>query len=72
VLEDEEIRLALAGQPDEGVVVILDYAVDLFTVQHFHAHGRRVLDQLLEVLGFLKRGFRGASRFALLCRNRFS
>src|ERR1017187_1374706 len=54
VFEDEEIGLALARETDEGFVVILDGARHFLAILHLHADGRRVLNQLFEVFGFLK------------------
>ena len=67
VLEDEQVRLALARQADEGMVVIFDHARHFFSVRQLHAHGRGLLDQLLEVLGFLQRLLRRARRFLPGC-----
>ena len=73
MLEDKEVRLSVAGEPDEGLVVILDDALDLFAVRHFDADTGAGLDQLLEVLGFLEGVLRGARRFSLWWwRNSFS
>jgi hypothetical protein len=62
VLEDEEIRLALAREADEGLIVVLDGAGDFLAVHHLHAHGRRILDEALEILGLFKRLFGRARR----------
>src|ERR1035441_9596875 len=66
VFEDEEIGLAIASEANEGLVVILDGARHFLAILHLHAHGRRVLNQLLEVFGFLKRMFRRAPGFCAL------
>jgi hypothetical protein len=66
VLEDEKIRLALAGQPDERLVVILDRPHHFFAAVHLYANRRAALDQQLEVLGFLEGLFGRASRFSTL------
>ncbi len=57
MFENEKIRLALAGDADERVVVILDDPVDFLVVAQAHAHRDLLLDQMLEVFGFLKRMF---------------
>ena len=69
VLEDEQVRLVLAGQPDERLVVILDGADHIFSVRQLDPNGRGIRDQFLEVAGLFERLFRSAPGFsALLCR----
>jgi hypothetical protein len=73
VLEDEQVRLALPGDPDEGLVVVFDHADHFLTAGHLHADRRRFFDQLFEVAGLLKRLLGRARGFsALLCRTRVS
>src|ERR1039457_4554356 len=66
VFEDEEIGLAGASETNEGLVVILDGARHFLAILHLHADRRRVLNQLFEVFGFLKRMFRCATGFCTL------
>ena len=54
VLEDEEVRFAFASQTNKGMIVILDDTGDFLAVSHLDAHHRAVLNQLLEILGFLE------------------
>jgi hypothetical protein len=66
VFEDEQVRVTLAGNPDERMVVILDRSNHFFPVFQFHQNRGGALDQALEVFGFLKGLFRGACGFSLL------
>jgi hypothetical protein len=66
VFEDEEVGLAITGEADERLIVILDHALDLLAVFHLHADGSGMLDELLEVFDLFERLLRGASAFALL------
>jgi hypothetical protein len=66
VLENEEIGLALAGDPDEGLVVILDGSYDFFAAGHLDAHRRCVFDELLQILSLFERLFGRAPGFATL------
>src|ERR1039458_7500586 len=66
VFEDEHSGLAVASETNEGLVVILDSARHFLAILHLHADGRRVLNQLFEVFGFLKRMFRRTSGFCTL------
>src|SRR5262245_22505597 len=54
VLEDEQIRLAGARDPDEGLVVVFDDAPNLFVVAEAHAHGLAFLNQPFQVFDFLE------------------
>jgi hypothetical protein len=64
VLEDEEVRLSLSGDADEGLVVILDHPNHFFSVSHFHADGGCPVDEVFEISGFLKGLFRRARGFS--------
>ena len=43
VLEDEQVRVAVTSQPDEGLIVILDRPQNFFAVFHLHADGSGIL-----------------------------
>jgi hypothetical protein len=60
VFVDEKIGSFFAGQPDKGVVVILDGAGDLLAVGEFDANGDFGLDQMLEV-SYLFKGLFGSA-----------
>jgi len=70
MLEDKQVGLTFPGDANEGLIVILDHPDHFFSAGHLDPHANAVLDQLLEVFRFLERMFRGARRFALLCRTR--
>ena len=72
VLEDEKVGFALAGQADEGLVVILDDADHFFSIFQLDPDQRRILDQLFEILCLFKRLFRGARGFSWRWRSGFS
>src|SRR5215831_11167625 len=72
VFENEEVRQTIASNADEALIVILDGALHLFAVEHFHAHRRAVLDQLFEILDLLEGLLRSARGFSLLCRTQSS
>ena len=65
-LKMKRFGVALACQADEGLVVVFDDAGDFFAVLELDPDRRRVLDQVFEILGLLKRLFRGAR--GLSCR----
>ena len=46
VLEDEKIRLPVARQTDEGVIVILHHPHHLFAIDHLDPHRGVVFDKL--------------------------
>jgi hypothetical protein len=54
VLENEQVGLSLAGQPDERLIVILDRTYHFFTAGHLDADRCGPLDQQLEVFGLLE------------------
>src|SRR5450432_2032478 len=60
VLEDEKVRFALARDPNERLVVVFDNADHFLAILQFHPHRRGFFDQVLKVLGLLKRLFRCA------------
>jgi hypothetical protein len=64
VFENEKIGFTLAGQADEGLVVILDDAHDFLPVFQLDSNRRRTLDQLFEVLCLFKGLFRRARGFS--------
>src|SRR4051812_25983235 len=68
VLEDEEVRFAVAGEADERLVVIFNHAGHLFTVLHPDTDAGVGLNQLLEILRLLECLLGGARRFSLLWR----
>src|SRR5215831_17746896 len=65
MLEDEEVRLAVAGQPDKRLVVVFDHADHFLSVVHSDAHRRGALDQALEILRLFK-GLLGRPSFSRL------
>src|SRR3954471_14910562 len=70
VLEDEQIRFAIAGEPDEALIVVFDHAGDLFAVGHFHANGSALFNQALQILGLFESLFRRARGFSGWWRSR--
>ena len=64
VLENEEVGLALAGQADEGPVVVFNRAYHFLPILHLHADGRGILNQALEIPDLFKRLFRRAAGFS--------
>jgi hypothetical protein len=72
VLEDEKVGPAVASHADERQVVVFDHSDHFLAIYHFHPDERGVLDQLLEILRLFECLFRGARRFAAVCRIHFS
>ena len=72
VFENKEIGIALPGHSDEGLVVILDDADHFFSIFQFDPDRRRMLDQLFEISGLLKRLLRGACGLSRGWRSGFS
>ena len=68
MLEDEQVRFSLAGEANEGMIVILDDTDDFLAARHLDADDRAVLDQLLEILRLLEGLLRRTRGFAGLCR----
>jgi hypothetical protein len=64
VFENEKVGFTLAGQANEGLVVILDNANHFLPVFQLYSNRRRVLDQLLEVFCLFKGLFRRSRRFS--------
>jgi hypothetical protein len=63
VLENKKVGFTLAGQADEGLVVILDDANHFLSVFQLDPDRRRILDQQFEILCLFKRLFRRARGF---------
>jgi hypothetical protein len=63
VLENKKVGFTLAGQADEGLVVILDDANHFLSVFQLDPDRRRILDQQFEILGLFKRLFRRSRGF---------
>src|SRR5258708_30264330 len=65
VLEDEQIRFASAGEPDEALIVVFDHAGNFFAIGHLDANGSALFNQALQILGLFEsllwraRGFGG-------------
>ena len=72
VFENKEIGIALPGDSDEGLVVILDDADHFFSIFQFDPDRRRMLDQKFEILGLFKRLLRGACGLSRGWRSSFS
>lgn len=65
MLEDEEVRLALAGEAEHVAVVVFNESAESFTIHQFESDGALLFGQPLEVCRFLIGGLRGR-RFLLL------
>ena len=72
VFENEQVGFTLAGQADEGLVVILDDANHFLSVFQLDSDRRRILDQLFEIFCLFKRLFRRARGFSWRWRSGFS
>jgi hypothetical protein len=72
VLENEKVGIALTGEANERLIVILDDPDYLFSIFQFDPDRRRMLDQLFEILGLFKRLFRGACGLSRGWRSGFS
>ena len=72
MLKDEQIRRAIAREANEGMIVILDRAGDLFAIDQFDSHRGAVFDEALQIADFLECLLRRARSLALLSRNDFS
>jgi hypothetical protein len=72
VLKDEQIRRAVAGEPNEGMIVVLDGAGDFLAIDQLHSHRSAVFNEALEIPDFLQCLFRRARPFSLLSRIRVS
>ena len=60
VLEDEQIRFAVTGEPDEALIVVFDHAGDFLAIGHLDANGSALIDQALQILGLFESLFRRA------------
>ena len=54
VFEDEKVRAVFAGEPDEGMIVVLNRAGDLLAVGEPYPYRDLGLDQVLEVPYFFE------------------
>ena len=72
VFENKKVGIALTGESNEGLVVILDDADHFFSIFQSDPDRRRMLDQLFEIFGLFKRLFRGACGLSRGWRSGFS